>query len=150
MYGGLSLTDDQRTQISQKANQFNLDKPTIVIKQGLSFAGMDAKNLEVMQLREELNKLDRALKTREYQIDSLVNVSYMGRSLYQEIASIYPAIKGCTYADTYRFVDTLAFPTAFVAFETHPTILLSNQEKQTIKTWLTSRLDRDSVLVVFH
>ncbi len=150
VYGGLSLTDDQRTQISQKANQFNLDKPTIVIKQGLSFAGMDAKNLEVMQLREELNKLDRALKTREYQIDSLVNVSYMGRSLYQEIASIYPAIKGCTYADTYRFVDTLAFPTAFVAFETHPTILLSNQEKQTIKTWLTSRLDRDSVLVVFH
>lgn len=149
VYGGMTLNEEQRAEISQKANQFKLGEPTIYINQGLSFAGMDAKNVEVMQLREELNNLSSALKAKGLQVDSLVRVGYLGRSLLTEISAIYPVIKGCTYADTYRFSDSLAVPTALVVFESQKDRVLQNSEKETIKRWLSSRLDRDSVLVVF-
>ena len=149
VYGGLSLSKEQKEQISQKATQFNLDEPAIQIKQGLSFAGMDAKNVEVMQLREELNNLDRALRRKANQVDSLVKVGYLGQALLSEISAIYPAVKGCTYADTYRFTDSLSSPTALVLFETAPAQPLTIADKQTIRKWVSSRLDRDSVMVTF-
>lgn len=149
VYGGLSLSNEQKEQISQKATQFNLDEPAIQIKQGLSFAGMDAKNMEVMQLREELNNLDRALRLKANQVDSLVKVGYLGQALLAEISAIYPAVKGCTYADTYRYTDSLSSPTALVLFETAPAQPLTIADKQTIRKWVSSRLDRDSVMVTF-
>lgn len=149
VYGGLSLSAEQKEQISQKATQFNLGEPAIQIKQGLSFAGMDAKNMEVMQLREELNNLDRALRLKANQVDSLVKVGYLGQALLAEISAIYPAVKGCTYADTYRYTDSLSSPTALVLFETAPAQPLTIADKQTIRKWVSSRLDRDSVMVTF-
>jgi len=149
VYGGLSLSNEQKEQISQKATQFNLGEPAIQIKQGLSFAGMDAKNMEVMQLREELNNLDRALRLKANQVDSLVKVGYLGQALLAEISAIYPAVKGCTYADTYRYTDSLSSPTALVLFETAPAQPLTIADKQTIRKWVSSRLDRDSVMVTF-
>lgn len=149
VYGGVSLNQEQKELIRQKALLFDLDETSIRIRQGLTFAGMDAKNIEVMQLREELSNLDRALKAKTQQVDSLLNVGRLGGALLSEISTIYPTLKGCSYADTYQYADSVVLPMAVVVFETSTEAPLPQKDQHTIRQWLSSRLGRDSVLVAF-
>jgi uncharacterized hydrophobic protein (TIGR00271 family) len=151
VYGGLKLDDEQKSAIIEKANSFNLGKPTIHVQQGLSFSGLDDKNLEVLQLRDELNKLGLKIREKDDMIDSLSHVNLLGQNLLKEISAIYPEINSCVYADTYRFHDSLSTPvnTSVILFTTQKSAI-SSVNKQKIEHWVKSRLNKDSVLILYH
>ena len=103
VYGGVNLTDKQKEQIIQKADNFGLNSSSITIKQGLVLNGNNGNNAEAYALRQELVTLSTALKKKQEQIDSLSKVGYLGKTLLREVASLYPQITGCAYAETFQF-----------------------------------------------
>lgn len=150
IYGGKNLSAEQKELIAQKAENFNLNTKNILIKQGLSFDNTDDKNTEVFKLREQLNQMNFRLKERETQFDSLNQKSQMGKTLLNEIRQLYPQIKGCTYAESFEFKDTIStpHPTAIILFSLKSYI--NKEDKQKIKKWTQARLESENVRIIYE
>ncbi len=150
IYGGKNLSIEQKELIAQKAENFNLDPKNILVKQGLSFDNTDDKNIEVFKLREQLNQMNFRLKERETQFDSLNQKSQMGKTLLNEIRQLYPQIKGCTYAESFEFKDTIStpHPTAIILFSLKSYV--DKEDKQKIKKWTQARLESENVRIIYE
>ncbi len=150
IYGGKNLTLEQKELIAQKAENFNLDIKNILIKQGLSFDNTDDKNIEVFKLKEQLNQMNFRLREQEMQFDSLNQKSQMGKTLLNEIRQLYPQIKGCTYAESFEFKDTVStpYPTAIILFSLNSYI--NYGDKQKIKKWTQARLASENVRIIYE
>ena len=151
VYGGVNLTDKQKEQIIQKADNFGLNSSSITIKQGLVLNGNNGNNAEAYALRQELVTLSTALKKKQVQVDSLSRVGYLGKTLLREVASLYPQITGCAYAETFQFQKSAAPPGKIpVVIFTAIGKGLSNPDKGRIESWVKARLNNDSAKVLFE
>ncbi len=152
VYGGMDLSEKQKETIIAKGNDFDLHKASIVVKQGLSFENYKDRNLEVNKLREELNILNQALKEKELQIDSITNKSAMGKALLAEARSLFPQIKGCTFAESVQYEDAPGERpgnTTVVIFSLKGKSL-SSAEKEKIQTWVKARTNQPKARVIFE
>jgi uncharacterized hydrophobic protein (TIGR00271 family) len=150
VYGGMNFSENQKEEIIKKSKNFFLDGANIYVNQGLSFGSFDTKNQEVLKLREEMNSLHIALKSRELQIDSITRMKYLGKSLLTEIRNIYPQILTCTYAESFQFnvTENTQVKTAIILFALDKD--LTKSEKGKIESWVKTRLHYENIKVIYE
>jgi uncharacterized hydrophobic protein (TIGR00271 family) len=151
IYGGLTMDENRKVRIMEKAKDFSIHDASIMIKEGLTFESIDSKNAELEAVRAELNKLQVLLKERDHRIDSLKFVPLMGKELFMEIRPIFPQITGCTYAESVNFSDEMIIGqvTRIVVFNLIESSLPPQDQKK-IMQWLKSRLKSDNIQVFYR
>jgi hypothetical protein len=151
IYGGASLSEIQKKNITERAKDFSLNNATVEFQQGFSFDAITKKNTQVENLKIEMNRLNILLQGKEKQLDSLNKRDYLGRQILDEIRSLYPQISNCTYAESYAFHDTVSNPDKIdlIVFTTKGKYLFES-EKEKIENWLKTRLKSDRIKVYYE
>ncbi len=150
VYGGTSLTDQQKEEITARADDFSLEDVNVEFRQGFSYADMALKNSEVETLKGEINRLNLVIRDREAALSSIATKQQRGSQLLSELTILYPQIKSVSvseilsYAQGKESPDTLAL--VVLALDRKG---LKEQEKEQVKKWLLTRLEADSLRVVF-
>jgi hypothetical protein len=150
VYGGTSLTDQQKEEITARADDFSLEDVNVEFRQGFSYADMALKNSEVETLKGEINRLNLVIREREATLSSIATKQERGGQLLSELTILYPQIKSVSvseilsYAQGKESPDTLAL--VVLALDRKG---LKEQEKEQVKKWLLTRLEADSLRVVF-
>ena len=106
-YGGSMLSETQKNEIIKKSTDFELDKATILVEQGLTFSDMDEKNVELIKLKEQVINLNFSLSEKDSEIDSILIQQKFGLTILNEIKPIFPQINGCIYSESLCYHDTL-------------------------------------------
>jgi len=151
IYGGASLSEIQKKNITERAKDFSLNNATVEFQQGFSFDAITKKNTQVENLKIEMNRLNILLQGKEKQLDSLNKRDYLGRQILDEIRSLYPQISNCTYAESYAFHDTVSNPDKIdlIVFTTKGKYFFES-EKEKIENWLKTRLKSDRIKVYYE
>lgn len=150
VYGGSLLSDKQKNNIITKSKDFNLDKATILVEQGLAFSNLDEKNIELIKLKEQVISLNATLSKKHSEIDSILSQQKFGLTILNEIKPIFPQINGCIYSESLNFHDTLDSP------QMTPVVILSiksniqEADKKKINNWLRQRLKNDNVKIYYE
>jgi len=151
VYGGTSLTDEQKAEIRAQAGNFFPNDVTIRFQQGFSYGELAIRNTEVEQLKAEINRLTLAIREKDATLSELAMRQKKGGQLLSELAILYPAITGVSYAETLNYSsgeigpDTISLVTVSVTGKS-----LSTKEKEQVEKWLSTRLDSHSVRVYFN
>ncbi|HOT13360.1 MAG TPA: TIGR00341 family protein [Bacteroidales bacterium] len=150
VYGGTSLSDEQKDAIIMKAKDFGLEETIIHIEQGISLGNKDNEKGELFRLKEEIITLNSTLKKKKATLDSIQNSHQTGQVLLNEIQTIYPQIKNCSYSKTYTYSEKHASPTSttIIVLTTKGSITVS--EKAKINNWLKKRLNNEAVKVFYE
>ena len=151
IYGGVSLSEEQKNTIIEKARAFSLMDASIKFQQGFSFDQITRKNTEVENLSSEINRLSLLLQQKEEQIETLSHRNDIGKQILQEIKVLYPAIITCTYAESEIYNDSVpnAQKVELIVFKTQQRHLL-NSEKMKIEEWLKARLTSNRIKVMYE
>jgi uncharacterized hydrophobic protein (TIGR00271 family) len=151
IYGGASLSEIQKKNITERAKDFSLINAKIEFQQGFSFDSLTKKNTQVENLKIEMNRINMLLLGKEKQLDSLIKRDYLGRQILDEIRSLYPQISNCTFAESYAFHDTVSNPDKInlIVFTTKGKYLFKS-EKEKIENWLKTRLKSDRIEVYYE
>lgn len=150
VYGGLTLTEKQKSDIIEKSTNFDIKNATIQIEQGLTFSDIDEKNIELFKLKEQINNLNTALTKKSSEIDSITDQQKFGQTLLREIKTIFPEIQGCLYSEALSFHDTLVSPmmTPVVIVSSKSNIQVKDKTK--INNWFRQRLNSKYVKVYYE
>jgi len=159
IYGGTSLTEEDKDIIMHRASDFNIDYQDVTIEQGLSLdtdmsgiTDMISKNvIQENTLKQEISRLNEVVKANEAKFDSIANLKEKGKQLLNEISPLYPQIESCSYSEAFIFsMDSTAQPikTDIVIFSLYKNI--SSDERARIKNWLESRLKSTNVTTIYN
>lgn len=150
IYGGNALSDDDKSQIRMKANDFKLEDGEIIIEQG--FATNELSLNETEALKNQLRSSVLEIKAKEAMIDSILNRPSIGFDILKEIKPLYPQILTCAFSESTFYSDTLkgSPSTSIIIFEVDENRMLNNQEKAKVRDWLKARLKRKDVVVFFE
>ncbi len=149
-YGGSMLSETQKNEIIKKSTDFDLDKATILVEQGLTFSDMDEKNVELIKLKEQVINLNFSLSEKDSEIDSILIQQKFGLTILNEIKPIFPQINGCIYSESLCYHDTLDLPKMI------PVVILSikseikTDDKVKINNWLIQRLKNNDVKIYYE
>ncbi len=152
VYGGMNLTQLQKQNIIAKKADFNLEKASVIVKQGLSFGNFDKQDQELLGLREKLTYMNLAVKEKDMKIDSLQHMGMFGEALLKEAVTLFSQIRGCSCFDSWYFETGKPeepIKTTLVLF-TLKDKRLNNVEKEKIKNWVKVRLNETGARVFFE
>jgi len=150
VYGGTALRDNHKSTIILKSSDFNINDATIVVEQGLAFSSIDDKNIEVYKLKEQIINLNATLTKKNAEIDNFLNQQRFGRILLNEIKTIYPQIKGCSYSESLIYHDTLSVPLKISVIILSVKKRLPTADKTKINNWFIQRLKKEKVKVLYE
>lgn len=150
IYGGETMDESQKTSIKEKANDFSISNAEIIFEQGLSFDAMQNKNAEAENLKAELLRLNYQLKIKENQIDSLNQIRFIGKHLFEEIKNLYPQINSCSYSETYIFDAKTQNPELIGIVVISSKGGFYKRDKVKIDNWLKKRLNSDKIEVYYE
>lgn len=150
VYGGSTLSENQKNVIMKKSTDFDINDATIIIEQGLAFSSIDDKNIEVYKLKEQIISLNAIVNKKNSAIDSLLNQKKFGQILFKEIKTIYPQIIGCSYSESIIFYDNLSAPlnTSIIYLKVNKKITTADKAK--ITNWFRQRLKKEEVKIIFE
>ncbi|HML63695.1 MAG TPA: TIGR00341 family protein [Dysgonomonas sp.] len=155
VYGGSSLTEDDKKAIIDQANLFSLIDAKITIEQGLAIDNDMAKDRlkaqsEEERLRQQIALLNLEVTGYRQKIDSVQSQYFIGKQLLSELAPLYPQIQSCSYSDAYVYQqnDTLSREKTGMFMITSKNTLSKNEQEK-IKNWLMKRLNKKEVKVYF-
>ncbi len=150
VYGGASLTDEQKEQIKEKAKDFSLDRTELIFRQGFSINEANTGLTEVDNLKTEVNRLNTMLQSKARSADSLQQSRMLGRTLLRELQTVNSAIIGASYSEHFFFADTLTepiiAPVVFLDLESR----IRNNEKEVINNLLKVRLQAENLRVIYY
>lgn len=155
VYGGSSLTEEDKKSIIEEAKLFSLEDAAITIRQGLAIDKENNSALlkaqsEEERLRKEIARLNSEVTTYKIQTDSIQNQYLLGKQLLAELLPLYPQIESCSYADAYIYhqADSLNKQlTGILMVSTNEDF--SKEDRSRIEKWLTNRLNKKKVSVYF-
>jgi uncharacterized hydrophobic protein (TIGR00271 family) len=151
VYGGVSMHENQKARLTEKAQDFKLHDAKINIKQGLALDVFDVKSTEVETLRAQLNKMNLDKTETERKLDSLIKLKMMGRTLLNEIRNLYPQISSCSYAETFLYSDTLPQPRQYaVIIFSLKNKKMTDEEEMKIENWLKTRLNTSRLKIFYE
>jgi uncharacterized hydrophobic protein (TIGR00271 family) len=152
IYGGNEFSEVSEERLKDKAKDLNLADAKIVVKQGLKVNDMtliQESNDQISEHKSEIRRLQTALLMKQHELDSLSIIPETGESLLREIRTLYPQIETCSYASTFKYIDSTktSIPSSIVYFTASDTMAVEDQVK--IKRWLRSRLNVKDVTLKF-
>ncbi|HNY02328.1 MAG TPA: DUF389 domain-containing protein [Bacteroidales bacterium] len=146
VYGGMPLSENQKERIISRAANFGLSKEGITIRQGLDIGESGKHNAETLRLREEIDRLNRVLKSTEQRTDSLRGRSIIGRELLAEIRSFYPQITTCSFSVTLEYMAGNPFPdTVALVVLKAGSKKITPADRGRIDGWLKARLETGTI-----
>lgn len=152
IYAGNTLSEDDKSGIILKANDFHLEDCKIIVEQGLNMdnykSGEVAANNELEQLKSEISRMKLVLGSKDAKIDSLESIGNMGKTLLDEIQIIYPTISSASFAKTKLFRKDTTFNMTLCRIES--SYDFANDDKEKIFRWLKQRTDVDSLFIDFN
>ncbi len=149
IYGGSSLTENQKNAIIEKAKDFDINPVNVIIQQGLALK-IDDANIELYRLKEQIFNLNNLLNKKNSEIDSLLGRQKFGQTILNEIKAIFPQINGCLYSESINYHDTVKTP------QTIPVVILSTSsriqdaDKIKINEWLKQRLKTENLKIYYE
>lgn len=148
IYGGNQLSEQNKKQILERANDFSIGKANITIEQGFAFN--EEIGSETEGLKSQLSRLNSALKYAEQKQDSLINLPKQGLQILQEIKPLFPEIKSCSYSTTEVYADSLENPfhTKIIIFG-YEDESLSDEKKKNIENWLKAKFKTKDIIAIF-
>lgn len=150
VYGGTSLSDQQKEEITGMALNFDLKDVLIDIHQGFSYSDMTVRNSEVETLKAEINRLTMVIRESNSRLSGFETTPERGGELLAELAILYPQVSEVSYSETLKFIhgktapDTLTLVTISTTGRS-----LADKEREQIQKWLSTRLGSGSVKVYF-
>ncbi len=151
VYGGTSLSEIQKKEITKRAVDFSLQNTKIEFLQGLTFNESIKENTEVDDLKAEMNRLNSVIQQKDSYLDSLNKRNLLGSQILNEIKNLYPQIIKCAYAESNTFDETTSTPVkAQVIIFTLQKKRLLKSEKSKIEMWLKSRLKSTNIMVFYE
>ena len=151
IYGGTSLTEAQKEDILERANDFSLGDVNVQVEQGFSYADLALRNSEVETLKAEINRLNLLLRERNAELTGISAIREKGSDLLAEMAVIYPQVSEVSYARTLNYVKERETPdTLALVIVTTKGKDLTVKEKEQVEKWLSTRLKSGNVKVLFN
>lgn len=150
VYGGTTLTENQKTEIINKAADFVAGNSKIKVEQGLTFSSSDDKNLELYKLKEQIVNLNNTLSKKDAEKDSILQKQKFGQTLLNEIKPFYPQITGCSYSETFLYHDTLSAPLKASIITLSTETNLRAADKSRINNWIRQRLQKQEVRIFYN
>lgn len=148
IYAGTTLDDIQKASILDKSKNFSLKDLNIKFEQGLSFDIYDDKNIEVINLKDEINKLNQTIREKEEKINTYKNINVVRDQLNQEIKSLFPIIKNSIYTQSEVIENKKSKKVDIVVFTLNKNTL-STQDRNKIYDWIKVKLDSE-VLKIYY
>lgn len=150
IYGGVSLDDEQKNKILEKAREFSLEEAEIMFSPGLLFGASSDQKDEKQQLLNQINQLSNVVKQKEQVIDSLSKSSLEGKQILDEISILFPEITACSFAPTSRFQKSTTASEQFniVIFSTNGKVVRT-KDQQKIFEWLKAKLKTENIKVYY-
>ena len=151
VYGGTSLTEAQKEDILERANDFALKDVSIQLEQGFSYADIALRNSEVETLKAEINRLNMLLRERNAELTGISATREKGSDLLAEMSVLYPQVSEVSYARTLNYAKERTTPdTLALVIVTTKGKDLSGKEKELVEKWLATRLKSGTVKVLFN
>lgn len=153
IYGGTSLTEEDKLFIRRRAEDFHIDYQDIDVKQGLSVEIKQQSDKNLIQentLKQEISRLTSVIQDYEIKFDSIENRKKKGSQLLTEISPLFPQITSCSYSEAYTYDgDSIQEPekTNIVIFSLEKP--LPKKDKERIEDWLGKRLQSEQVITLF-
>jgi len=150
VYGGTSLSAEQKEEITARAPNFDLDDVLIDIQQGFSYSDITLRNSEVETLKAEINRLTMVIRDRNARLSGFEATPERGRELLAELAILYPQVSEVSYSETLKYIhgktapDTLTMVTISTKGRS-----LADKEREQIQKWLSTRLRSGSLKVYY-
>lgn len=156
IYGGSSLTEQDKKAIAEQASLFALDDAKITIRQGMTIdkdmAREKSKNQsEEERLRQEIARVNLEFAGYKQKKDSIEGLYFIGKQLLTELTPLFPQIESCSYSEAYIYnqKDSLSRArTAILVLNAKKIPPKSDQER--IENWLMKRLGKKDVEVYFN
>ncbi|MCF8216648.1 MAG: DUF389 domain-containing protein [Chlorobium sp.] len=151
IYAGRSLTDESKTVLHKRAEEFGLGDVTLSFEQGISFADITGELSEKEKMQAQLRNLSLTLEESQRIRDSLQQRAYTGKPLLREIRAVFPDVTSCLFAEPYSFSaedDESPRKLAYVVISAKEG--LASNEREKVKAWLRERLQNDTLRVVFE
>ncbi len=150
VYGGTSLSAEQKEDITSRAANFDLKGIVIDFHQGFSYADASIRNSEVETLKAEINRLNMVLKDRNNRLSGFETRPERGNELLKELSILFPQVSEVSYSETLKYIQGKAAPDTL----TLVTIALkgrslADKEQQQVEKWLSTRLSSKAVKVYF-
>lgn len=146
IYGGNTITPDQKLFLHQTARQYSIDTSLLVIRQGFSTDHLEQTEEDFFN--SEINRLNLRLKT--YQ-DSIQNQRTLGQQLFIELNALYPSIGSVSYSETLVYSDPQYKPTKMsLIFVNLSDKNLNKTQKDQINKWLEKRLNTQALKVFYQ
>lgn len=151
IYGGVLLTEDQKSRIREKALQFSLGNAEILFSPGLSLNLNSDQINEKQQLINQINQLTNQVNQKNELIDSLRNVPKQGEQLLDEISVLFPAITGCSFFKSNFFYagKNTSAPITMIVFTTKKQGV-SSADKNKITKWLSAKLKDNNIKIYYE
>jgi hypothetical protein len=150
IYGGVSLTEEQKMQIKNEAPSFGLEEVTIDFRQGISLDALPVKSDEEQQLLNQIGQLTNRLKEKDLVIDSLSRFENEGKQILGEISILFPEITSCSFAKAPRFQkDTAPGENLLVIVFSTSGKPLKKTDQDKIFEWLKTKLKTDNLRVYY-
>ena len=157
IYAGNQMTEDAKQRIVEKAEDFELEEPIIVIKQGLSLNEQSvALNEETMKKTENLNSSLNAtmlsLAEKEKYIQRLERKGEIGKEILSEAKALYPFIQACSYSETNLYTaenDSIqgGEKIKLITFSV-PQNTLKKSEFERLEKWMKSKFTPSKIKVI--
>ncbi len=151
VYGGVSLTEEQKKEIREKAVEFSLDTSKIEFRQGFSINKLNDTRTEVDNISLEMKQLKFLLQEKEHEIATLNLKNKIGGDILSELKILYPQLKKCYYSESVASNDTLESSKELkIIVLTSEKGKINNPEKKKIEAWLKTRLKSKNIKIFFQ
>jgi len=102
----------------------------------------------VINLKDEINKLNQTIREKEEKINTYKNINVIRDQLNQEIKSLFPVIKNSIYTQS-EVVENKKFKKIDIVVFTLNKNTLSTQDRNKIYEWIKVKLDSE-VLKIYY
>jgi hypothetical protein len=152
VYGGKTLTENQRALITQKAENFELEDANINIRQGLTVEDESDKIVEVFKLREENLEMKAKLQDLESSTFSAESNRAFGTALLKELNVLFPNVTQCAYNEAIFFsaANPLLGDTTMMVVITTTGRNMPAKDKEKVHKWLSTRLNTNKLRVMYE
>ncbi len=150
VYGGTSLSEEQKEEITTRSADFDLKNVVIDFQQGFSYADIAIRNSEVEALKAEINRLGMIIRDRNARLSGFETRPERGGELLAELVILYPQVSEVSYSETLKYIQGKTAPDT-LTLVTISTIgkSLTDKEQGQVEKWLSTRLGSESVKVFF-
>lgn len=149
IYGGNEINDNYKSEIINRAKDFNLENAEIIIEQGFSLNSQEINENEV--LKNRLNAMNLNIQKKEKILDSLQRIPEKGHDLYNELKTLFPEVLSCSFANTKNFSDSIKdwYNYSLVIIYV-PKNKIRSGDKNKITDWMAKRFKDENIKVIFE